>query len=117
VKDKFFSTRKDEKEILQLKKFKSKIPIATIIQCVCDEFRCIEDQAKIKGSKNNKVRAIAMYLARDLSGLTGKDLAVLFDGISGAVITMNYNQINVELMRNNKLHDKIATLKKQLLNI
>ena len=58
-----------------------------------------------------------MYLARDLSGLSGKDLAVLFDGISGAVITMNYNQINVELMRNNKLHDKIATLKKQLLNI
>ena len=117
VKDKFLSTRKDEKEILQLKKFKSKIPIATIIQCVCDEFRCSEDQAKIKGSKNNKVRAIAMYLARDLSGLTGKDLAVLFDGISGAVITMNYNQINVELMWNKKLHDKIATLKKQLLNI
>ena len=105
MKDKFLSTRKDEKEILQLNKLKSKIPIATIIQCVCDEFRCSEDQAKIKGSKNNKVRAIAMYLARDLSGVSGKDLGVFFDGISGAVITMNYNQINVELMRNKKLHD------------
>ena len=117
MKDKFLSTRKDEKEILQLKKFKSKIPIATIIQCVCDEFRCIEDQAKIKGSKNNKVRAIAMYLARDLSGVSGKDLGVFSDGISVRQLTMNYNQMNAELLRNKKLSDQIATLKKQLLNI
>ena len=98
-------------------KLKSKIPITTIIQCVCDEFRCSEDQAKIKGRKNNKVRAIAMYLARDLSGVSGKDLGVFFDGISGAAITMKYNQINAELMRNKKLRDKITNLKKQLLNI
>jgi len=39
------------------------------------------------------------------------------DGISGAAITMKYNQMNTELMRNKKLSDKIATLKKQLLNI
>ena len=67
--------------------------------------------------KNNKVRAIAMYLARDLSGVSGKDLGVFFDGISGAAITMKYNQINAELMRNKKLRDKITNLKKQLLNI
>ena len=40
-----------------------------------------------------------------------------FDGISGAAITMKYNQMNAELLRNKKLHDKIAHLKKQLLNI
>ena len=34
-----------------------------------------------------------------------------------ATITMKYNQMNTELMRNKKLNDKIATLKKQLLNI
>ena len=51
VKDKFLSTRKDEKEIPQLKKLKSKIPITTIIQCVCDEFRCSEDQAKNQGAQ------------------------------------------------------------------
>ncbi|MCK6469261.1 hypothetical protein FBQ80_13555 [Candidatus Brocadia sp. AMX2] len=66
---------------------------------------------------SNKVRAIAMYLARDLSGVSGKDLGAFFDGISGAAITMKYNQINVELMRNKNLSDKIINLKKQLLNI
>ncbi|RZV59247.1 MAG: hypothetical protein EX330_01970 [Candidatus Brocadia sp. BROELEC01] len=117
VKDKFLSTRKDEKEIPQLKKLKSKIPITTIIRYVCNEFRCSEDQVKIKGRKSNKVRAIAMYLARDLSGVSGKELGIFFGGISGAAITMKYNQINAELMRNKKLRDKITNLKKQFLNI
>jgi len=42
---------------------------------------------------------------------------VFFDGTSGAAITMKYNQMNAELILNKKLSDKIATLKKQLLNV
>jgi REP element-mobilizing transposase RayT len=117
IKDKFLSTREYEKEIPQLRKLKPKVPLTTIIQSVCDEFRSSEEQVKIRGRKNNKVRAIAMYLARDLSGVSGKDLGVIFGGISGAAITMNYNQMNAELMQNKKLSDKITNLKKQLLNI
>lgn len=117
VKDKFLSTRNDEKEIPQLKKLKPKVPLAAIIQSVCNEFGCNEEQIKIRGCKNNMVRAIAIYLARDLSGVSGKDLGEFFNGISGAAITMNYNQMNAELLRNKKLSDKIATLKRQLLNI
>ena len=58
-----------------------------------------------------------MYLARNLSGVSCKDIGAFFDGISGAAITMKYNQINAELLRNKKLRDKIANLKKQLLTI
>ena len=87
------------------------------IESVCDEFGYREEQIKMRGRKDNKARAIAIYLARDLSGVSCKDLGAFFDGISGAAITMKYNQMNVELMRNKKLSDKIATLKKQLLNI
>ena len=50
-------------------------------------------------------------------GVNCYGLGVFFDGISGAAITMKYNQMHAELMRNKKLSDKIATLKKQLLNI
>ena len=71
----------------------------------------------MRGRKDNKARAIAMYLARDLSGVSRKDLGAFFSGIPGAAITMKYNQMHAELMRNKKLSDKIATLKKQLLNI
>ena len=91
--------------------------LTRIIQFVCDAFGCSEEQVKTRGRKDNKVRAIAMYLARNLSGVSCKDLGVFFDGISGAAITMKYNQINAELMRNKKLSNKIINLKAQLLNI
>jgi putative transposase len=116
VKGEFLSTRKDEKEIPQLKKLKPKVSLATIIQSVCDEFGCSEEQIKIRGRKNNKVRAIAIYLARDLCGISGKELGTFFNDITGAAITMNYNQINTELMRNKYLSNKVINLKKQLLN-
>lgn len=115
VKDKFLSTKNDEKEIPQLKKLKRKVTLTTIIQSVCNEFGCREEEITMRGRKNNKARAIAMYLARDLSGVSGKELGVFFDGISGAAITMKYNQMNAELLRNKKLSDQIATLKRQLL--
>ncbi len=51
VKDTFLSTRNDEKEIPQLKKLKPKAPLATIIQSVCDEFGCSEEQAKMRGAQ------------------------------------------------------------------
>ena len=58
-----------------------------------------------------------MYLARDISGASCKDIGAFFDGISGAAITMKYNPMNAELLRNKKLRDKIATLKNKLLKI
>ena len=58
-----------------------------------------------------------MYLARDMIGISGKELWVIVGGISGAAVTMSYNQMNAELMQNKSLSNKIANLKKQLLNI
>ncbi|MCC7238419.1 MAG: hypothetical protein IT421_02795 [Candidatus Brocadia sp.] len=58
-----------------------------------------------------------MYLARDLSGVSGKELGIFFGGISGAAITMKYNQVNAELMRNKKLRDQVTNLRKHFLNI
>ncbi|NUO08184.1 MAG: hypothetical protein HUU08_05795 [Candidatus Brocadia sp.] len=66
---------------------------------------------------DNKARAIAMYPGRDLSGVPSRYLSVIFGSISGVAITMIYNQINTELMRNKSLCDKITDLKKQLHNI
>ncbi|NUO08187.1 MAG: hypothetical protein HUU08_05815 [Candidatus Brocadia sp.] len=66
---------------------------------------------------DNEARAIEMYPGRDLSGVSGRYLSVISGGISGVAITMIYNQINTELMRNKSLCDKITYLKKQLHNI
>ena len=57
------------------------------IESVCDEFGYREEQVKMWGRKDSKSRAIAIYLARDLSGVSGKGLGAFSDGISGAAIT------------------------------
>ncbi len=68
-----------------------------------------------RGRKGNTVRTIAIYLARDLSGMSCKNLGVFFGGITGAAITMKYNQMNAELAQHKKLSNKIMQIKKYLL--
>ncbi|MCF6155784.1 MAG: hypothetical protein E3K36_11155 [Candidatus Brocadia sp.] len=115
VKGTFLSTRNTEREIPQLRKLKPRISLGAILRRVCDEFGCSEEQIQRKGGKDNKVRAIAMYLARDLSGMSCKELGEFFGGITGAAITMKYKQMNAELTQHKKLHKKTMQIKNDLL--
>ena len=117
VKDSFLSGRRDEKEIPQLKKLKPKISAKAIVQAVSREYACSNEQVVTKGRKNNKPREVAIYLARDLSGLSGKDLGLYFGGVSGSLITIMYNRIAEETARNRRLKTRIEKVKKQILNI
>ena len=55
-------------------KLKPKISPDVIVQAVGKEFACSMEQIITRGRKNNKAREVAICLARDLSGFTGKDL-------------------------------------------
>jgi chromosomal replication initiation ATPase DnaA len=55
---------------------------------VCEEFGCSKEQTITKGRKKNKARELAIHLARDLSGMSCKDLGSYFGGVSGALITV-----------------------------
>ncbi len=117
VKDTFLSARNDEKEIPQLKRLKPKISFEKILQVVSDEFGCGKKKILEKGRKNNKARALAIYLARDLSGATCGKLGDYFGGVSGAAITVRYNKIAKEVAENKKLKRKVEKIKTQLVNI
>jgi len=118
VKDKFLSSvQKEEKEIPQLKKLKQKKPLKAILCAVCEEFGCKEELLREKGRKGNHAREVAIYLARDLGGMSCKDMGMYFGNVSGAAITMKYNKIIKELNRNKDLRGKINRIKKQLLNL
>ena len=45
----------------------------------------------------NKAREAAIFIARDITGITCKDLGEYFGGVSGALITMMHNRIYYEL--------------------
>jgi chromosomal replication initiation ATPase DnaA len=109
--------REEEKEIPQLQVLKSKVSLERILRAVCDEFGCEEEQIRQKGRKRNRAREFAIYLSRDLSGISCRDLGVFFGGVSGAAITMKYNQVIRETEQNRKLRGKTKRIKQQILNI
>ena len=117
VKNTFLSGRQDEKEIPQLKKLKPRVQLETIVHAVCAEFGCNQEQVITKGRKKNKAREVAIHLARDLSGMSCKDLGIYYGGVSGALITMMYNRVARETEKNKQLKAKIGKVKKEIFNI
>ena len=117
VKDTFLLARHDEKEIPQLKRLKPKVSLKSILQTVSDEFGCSKEKIREKGRKNNKARSLAIYLARDLSGVTCNELGDFFGGVSGAAITVRYNKIAEEMAGDKKLKRKVSKIKARIINI
>lgn len=114
VKETFLSERQEEKEIPQLKKLKPKVKPDRVVQAVCQGFNCNSGQVITKGRKKNRAREVAIYLAKDMSGLSGKDLGMYFGGVSGALITIMYNRTAQKMTQNRRLRNKIRRIKQNI---
>ncbi len=67
--------------------------------------------------KRNKTRDMAIYLSRNHSGVTCKELGMYFGNVSGTTITMAYNRVEKEITQNKRVKSKLNKIKKQILNI
>ena len=65
----------------------------------------------------NKAREVAIYIARDMTGITCKDLGEYFGGVSGALITMLHNRIAEESKKNKRLKVRIDNIRNQIFKI
>ena len=65
----------------------------------------------------NKACEVAIYLARDITGITCKDLVEYFGGVSGALITMMNNRIADESKKNKRLKGRIDNIRNQIFKI
>ncbi len=117
VKETFLAGRNDEKEIPQLKKLKPRVSLEKVVQAVTQEFHCSQERIIAKGRKKNKAREVALYIARDMSGMSCKDLGEYFGGVSGALITIMHNRIADESRQNKRLKHRIDKIRKQIFNI
>ena len=79
------------REILKFKQPKPTVDSRRVVGEVCKEFGCSEEQVLEKGRNRNATRKAAIYLAKELSGLTCIDLGIYFGGVSGALVTMTSN--------------------------
>ncbi len=86
----------------------------TIVSAVCDEMRCSEEQILEKGRNGNVGREMAIFLARDFSGISCKALGKYFGRISGPAITQSYKHFTGKLRSDKGLLRKV---KKRILII
>ena len=117
VKDTLLAGRMDEGEIPQLKKLKPRIAPEMVVGQVAASFDCDPKKILAKGLKNNRAREVAIYLTRDLCGLSCKELGAFFGGVGGALITIMYNRMAEETARSMRLRRKVENIQKRILNI
>ena len=115
VYKKFISSRGENKEIPELKKIRPQVSVDKLVKIVCEEFECKKEYILQKGRKRNIAREIAIYLARDICGETGKNLGKYFGGVSGMAITLSYNSVFNKSCKDNKLKKKIDKIKSKIL--
>jgi chromosomal replication initiation ATPase DnaA len=115
-KEKFLSGRNDEKEIPQLKRLKPRVALKDLVKAVSEQFETSADRITAKGRKNSKAREVAIHLARDMCGLTCKQLGLYFGGVSGALITIMHRRIAEDASKNRILRHRIDDIKKRILN-
>ena len=95
--------RKEEKEIPQLKELRPILTPEAVVSKVCKEFT-IDKKALIKkGMKRNKARDMAIYLSKNHSGITCKEIGMYFGNVSGTTITMAYNRVKKEITQNKRV--------------
>jgi len=116
VKDTFLRSCADTREIPQLRKLKPVISPETVIEAVGEVYGCDMDQILAKGRKRNIARDIAIYLARDLTGMTTVSLGKYFGGISGAAVTKRYQFVDKAKAGSKKINRQLGKIRRSVLN-
>ena len=116
VKETYLSKRSAEKEIPQLKELQPRVTPNDVAAAVSDEFGCDIEMIVQKGRKRNTARDVAIYLARELTGMSGITLGGYFGNISGAGVTVRYTHVAKVLSRNRRLKGRINRIKKRIMN-
>ena len=117
VKENFLSDRKEEKEIPQLTNLKPRVSPERIVEAVCAETASSPERILAKGKKGNPAREIAIFLARDVSGVSTKELGAYFGGISGAGVTMRYNLFSEKLTEDKALKALVGRIRKRIFSL
>jgi putative transposase len=116
IKETYLQDRSGEKEIPELRKLKPKADFDKIVRLVGREFNCETNAILRKGLKKNMARDVAIFLARELTGETGKRIGEYFGNISGAAVTTRYNYLVKQINENNKIRMHISRMHKKIIN-
>ena len=116
VKNTFLSDRPVEHDIPELTHLKPRPDVGAIVATVAAYYRLSPEHLLARDRKGNQERDVAIYLARELSGLTGTELGRYFGAVTGAAITMRCSHIRRRMAKDRRFAREIARLHKNITN-
>jgi REP element-mobilizing transposase RayT len=116
VRDTFLSARHEDREIPALKTLKPCPPVQEIVDTVARHLQVQPEQILRRGQKQNRARDIAVYLARELSGLSCQELGRRFGGVSGAAVTMRHGHVVRQMARDRRLAGAVAEIRGKIMD-
>ncbi|HEC02280.1 MAG TPA: hypothetical protein ENI81_01985 [Phycisphaerales bacterium] len=116
AKSTFLADKKADPTIPQLKELMPRPDVEVIVEAVAEHFKMTVESILTRGRKRNVARDVAIYLSRELSGLSGRALGRHFGGVSGANITMRFNAVSRSLKKDRRLAKHIKSLRQRIIN-
>ena len=114
VRDTFLSKRRANDEIPCLKRLKTAVPVETVVREAAGHLRTSPERILLPWGKQNRARDIAIYLSRELTGLSCRELGTHFGGVSGAAITLRHKAILRRLPDDRRLTRDINHIRRRV---
>jgi len=114
VKGTFLSARRSDREIPDLKQLQRCVPVEAIVRETAACLRVAPDDVRAARRKQNRARDIAIYLSRELSGLSCRELGGRFGAVSGAAVTMRHKRVVRLMQEDRRLARDVAQVRQGL---
>lgn len=116
IQETFLSGRRNEKDIPQLAQLRPRVSPEDMIRTVAGDFDCETEHILTKGRKRNTARDVAIFLSRQHSGVSSRDLGKTFGGISGSAISERSKMLRKAMERDKPLRERVEKIQRLILD-
>ena len=97
--------------IVERKRFKGIVNVDELVRAVSDAFGVKKEDLKTRGSRNNKARSVAIYLAKRYCGLSNQEIGEIFGGIHYSAVSKVSSRLEEEIKRDKRFNRLIDEIK------
>jgi len=116
VQDSLLQGREDVPDVPALADLHARPAVDRIVAQVARHYAVRAEDILVRGRKNNRERDVAIYPARELSGLRGRELGRYFGGLKGAAVAMRCTHVLGRLAQDHRLARDVAQLRRRIAN-
>ena len=116
VRDSLLQGREHVSDVPGLADLHARPAVDSIVAQVARHYAVQTEHILARGHKNNRERDVAIYLARELAGVSGRELGRCFGGLKAAAVAMRCTHVLGRLAEDRHLAKEVAQLRRKISN-